>query len=102
MAGGSLSGPTRGLGAEPSCLHHVTGDDGRDSGGSTLEGEKELVWRALLRKNRGAWEETLVLRGPEARREVGCLATVPSRLLGPLAGSYLLVFSLQSCLSYAF
>lgn len=49
MAGGSLSGRTRSLGAEPSCLHHVIGD-GSDSGGDRLEGEKELVSSAVVKK----------------------------------------------------
>lgn len=53
MAEGSLSGLTRGLGAEPSCLQRETGH-GSDSGGGgwggTLEGEKELVSSAVVKK----------------------------------------------------
>lgn len=49
MAEGSLSRLTRGLGAEPSYLQRETGH-GSDSGGGTMEVEKELLSSAVVKK----------------------------------------------------
>lgn len=53
MAEGSLSGLTRGLGAEPSYLQRESGH-GSDSGGGMLEGKKELVSSAVVKKEQSS------------------------------------------------